>query len=303
MANDLNLQGLWVPIVTPFTEAGDVDLSSLRRLAERLLNDGARGLVALGTTGEPATLTLEERQRVVEVCNIAAAQSGCPLIVGAGTNSTVETIDEIQRLTGHGQVAGALVVVPYYTRPSAAAVVEHFHLVADESPVPIVLYNIPYRTGRGLDSQALLDASSHPNIIGLKQSVGSLDYDTLDVLARHDPAFAVLTGDDAFIAPTVLLGGSGAIAAAAHICTSLFVELVEAALAGNVSRTKALADALLPVVSAGFAEPNPAVWKAALHHNGEISSATLRRPMTSASPDSTNRLVEAATGAHELINC
>jgi len=123
IAKDLDLQGLWVPIVTPFTEAGDVDLSSLHRLAERLLNDGARGLVALGTTGEPATLTPEERQRVVEACNAASAESGCPLIVGAGTNSTVETIDEIQWLTRHAQVAAALVVVPYYTRPSAAAVV------------------------------------------------------------------------------------------------------------------------------------------------------------------------------------
>lgn len=293
----VDLRGLWVPIITPFTGVGAVDLDALGRLADRLLADGATGLVALGTTGEPATLTAAERRGVVEACDRACRAAGRALIVGAGTNGTSTTIDEIRRLTEGTEAVAALTVVPYYTRPSIPAVVEHFLAVADAVPVPIVAYNIPYRTGRGLDSSALIEIGRHRRVAGLKQSVGALDADTLALLARSGGSLDVLTGDDAFIVPTMLLGGRGAIAAAGHLCTPRFVEMVTAALDGEWSRAAELAAALLPVVEAGFAEPSPAVWKGALARRGEIASDRTRRPMTEASAGAVARLIAAADRA------
>ncbi len=287
----VDLSGLWVPIVTPFDAAGDVDVASLERLASRLLADGATGLVALGTTGEPATLTADERRLVVEVCDRVCRDAERKLIVGAGTNSTRGTIAEIEHLTAGTAAVATLIVVPYYTRPSEAAVVEHFSAVADVSPVPVVAYNVPYRTGRGLGAAHLSAIGEHPRIIGLKQAVGSLDVDTLELLARDGVGFQVLAGDDAFVAPTILLGGVGAIAAAAHLCTPLFVEMTACAIAGDWGRASELAAALLPVVTAGFSEPNPAVWKGALARRGEIATNELRRPMTPASGQSVDRLL------------
>lgn len=291
-AHDADLRGLWVPIVTPFHERGGVDASSLERLARRILQEGATGLVALGTTGEPATQTAQERRLVVEVCDAACRAAGRRLIVGAGTNDTSRTIDAIGELTAGTGAIAALVVVPYYTRPSEEAVVEHFAMVADASPVPLVAYNVPYRTGRGLGARALAAVADHPRIVGLKQAVGALDSDTLDVLARTTGRLQVLAGDDAFIAPTILLGGVGAIAAAANVATAAFVELTSAALTGNWASAAALAAALLPVVTIGFSEPNPAVWKGALARRGVIASGGLRRPMTAASAAAVDALVQ-----------
>lgn len=276
--------GLWVPIITPFAADGAVDLGSLRRLGARLLGDGAAGLVALGTTGEPATLAADERASVVAACAEVTAAAGAGLIVGAGSNDTAGTIAEIQRLCRSPAVTGALVVVPYYTRPSEPAIVEHFGIVADASPVPIVAYNVPYRTGSVVGAAAWAQVGRHPNVIGIKQAVGALDQDTLDLLRSRPPGFEVLAGDDAFIAPTILMGAAGAIAAASHVRTADFAALVGAARAGDVARARGLAESLLPVVAAGFAEPNPAVWKAALHAAGELATPAVRRPLTPASP-------------------
>ena len=286
-------EGLWVPVVTPFTSGDDVDLDSLERLAERLLGDGVDGLVALGTTGEPATLTSTEREQVVATCSAVSQRHGRPLIVGAGTNSTAGTIEEIRRHTERVPVAAVLIVVPYYTRPTQQAIVEHFHIVADESPVPVVAYNVPYRTGSSLDADALVAIGSHPNIVGLKQAVGALDAPTLDLLRRLPDGFNLLAGDDLFIAATILMGASGAISAAAHACTPVYVELVRAAMSGDAKRAADLTHRLTPVVSAGFSEPNPAVFKAALHHAGDIDCPALRRPMTAASDAARDRLIAA----------
>jgi len=289
----IDLRGLWVPLVTPFTPDDRVDTDALGRLARRVLADGARGLVALGTTGEPATLDPDEQQRVIDVCAEACAAAGAPLMVGAGTNSTRATVAAAQALAGVPGLAAVLTVVPYYTRPSPDAIVEHYRIVAADSPVPVVAYNIPYRTGRGLDAEHLLALAALPGVVGVKQAVGALDADTLTVLGGAPAGFHVLSGDDAFIVPTVLMGGHGAIAAAAHVCTPAFVAMEAAARAGDVGTARRLADALLPVVQAGFAEPSPAVWKAALHATGEIASPALRAPMAAASPAALRHLLDA----------
>lgn len=291
--------GLWVPLVTPFDDRDEVDLAALDRLARRVVADGARGLVALGTTGEPATLTTDEARAVVDVGRRVRADTGCGLMVGIGTNSTRTTIAAARSLDPATDDA-ALVVVPYYTRPSPAAVVEHYRAVAAASPVPVVAYNVPYRTGLGLGAEELLALAVTPNVVGVKQAVGALDLDTLEVLRAAPAAFHVLAGDDAFIGPTMLAGGTGAIAAAAHVATARFAALVVAALAGDAELTRARAAELLPVVRAGFAEPNPAVWKAALHALGEITTPNVRAPMAAASPTAVERLLAALAPAPAL---
>jgi 4-hydroxy-tetrahydrodipicolinate synthase len=291
-----SISGLWVPIVTPFDQHDNIDTDSLRRLASRLLDEGADGLVALGTTGEPAVLSDEEQRVVAETVADVCMAAGRPLMVGCGTNSTRGTIETIHRLS---HVADAvLIVVPYYTRPSGPAILEHYRVVAQESPVPVVAYNVPYRTGRGLGAQELLQLSEMPNVVGLKQAVGALDADTLELLSKASPTFSVLAGDDAFIAPTMLMGGSGAIAAAAHLCTPMFAALVAAAAQGDIEVARRLGELLLPVVQAGFAEPNPAVWKGALHRLGDLSTDRLRQPMSSAGEVAVLQLLEAARSAN-----
>lgn len=292
-----DLAGLWVPVVTPLDRTGSVDIAALGRLARRLLHDGCAGLMALGTTGEPATLRPAERRAVVDVCAEACVESDKPLMVGVGSNCTQSTIDDLAAFEGIPALAAFLIVVPYYTRPTPAGIVDHFRAVAAASQTPVVAYNVPYRTGRGLDADALVELAGTPGIVGVKQAVGALDHDTLDLLRRKPRHFQVLAGDDAFIAPTILMGGIGAIAASAHVCTDLFARMIDAALAGASDAAATLAHALLPVVTAGFAEPNPACWKAALCAIGQIATATLRPPMSEASDEGTQRLLDAISAA------
>jgi 4-hydroxy-tetrahydrodipicolinate synthase len=288
----VDLRGLWIPIVTPFSAADEVDVDALSGLANRLLDAGATGLVALGTTGEPAMLTAPERRTVVETCAAACRERSRPFIVGAGTNSTRTTIDEVAMwATAVPDATALLVVVPYYTRPSEAGIVAHFRAVAVASALPIIAYNIPYRTGRGLGAEALLQLAAIPNVVGVKQAVGALDRDTLAVLRDRPPGFHVLAGDDAYIGPLALMGGSGAIAAAAHLRTAEFAALVAAGLEGDAATTRRLAAELLATVDAGFAEPSPALWKAALAAIGVIPSDAVRAPLTAAGAEATAELL------------
>jgi 4-hydroxy-tetrahydrodipicolinate synthase len=283
VAGDLDLRGVWVPLITPFAADGSVDLDAIERLCNEYLDAGVAGIVALGTTGEPTALDATEKQAVVDTCARVCAARGAPLIIGTGTNSTAATISATQAIEGTPALVAALVVVPYYVRPSEAGIVEHFKAVAAASSVPLVVYNIPYRTGRALGSASLLELAATDNIVGLKQSVGALDVDTLAVLRGAPRGFHVLSGEDSILFPMVLMGAYGGISAPAHVCTARFVEMVECGLAGKLDDGRAHAEALLPVVQAGFVEPNPAVWKGVLHAQGKIASPALRLPMTAAS--------------------
>lgn len=297
MTSELELRGVYVPLVTPFAADGSVALEAIEQLCREYLAAGAVGIVALGTTGEASALDAAEKRAVVDTCARVCAERHAPLIVGAGTNSTRATVDAVQSLAGTPALAAALVVVPYYVRPSEAGVVAHFLEVNEASPVPIVLYNIPYRTGRVLGAGAVLELAGVAGIAGIKQAVGGLDVDTLAILAGAPPGFAVLGGEDAYLFPTVLLGGGGAIAASAHVCTERFVTMIECALSGKVEEGRAHHEALLAVVRAGFAEPNPAVWKGVLHAQGRIPTPELRLPMQVASAHAVEACLAAIAAA------
>jgi 4-hydroxy-tetrahydrodipicolinate synthase len=277
------LGGLLVPLVTPFADDGCVDLAALERLGEEVLEAGADGLVALATTAEASSLDERERDDVVAVCAAVAADRGAALIVGAGTNDTRTTIARHEALGAVAGVTASLAVVPYYVRPTEAAIVAHFQTVAARSPVPLVLYNIPYRTGRGLGAQALLELAGTAGIVGVKQAVGAVDIDTLQLLAQAPADFAVLCGDDAFLLPLLLMGAAGAIAASSHLCTERFAALIADARAGRLDGAREHAEALLPLVLALFAEPSPAVLKAMLHDAGRIPTPAVRMPLQAAS--------------------
>src|SRR3954469_5997209 len=297
MASDLRLRGVYVPLITPFTPEDRVDLAAPERLALDALDAGAAGLVALATTGEPTSLTPGERDAVVEVVARVCGERGATLIVGAGTNDTRTTIERHEALADVPGVAASLAVVPHYVRPSEPAVVRHFEAVAERSPVPLVVYNIPYRTGRGLGAAALLELAGVEGVAGVKQSVGALDADTLELLAGVGEDFAVLCGEDAVLLPMVLMGGCGAVGASANLGTRRFVEIVECGLAGRVSEARAHAEVLLPLARALFAEPSPAPIKAVLHAQGRIPTPHVRMPLADASPALTERAVAAALAA------
>src|SRR3954451_7945786 len=289
MASEFRPRGVFVPLVTPFTEDDRVDLDALERLAAAVLDEGAAGVVALATTGEPTSLTGAERDAVVASCAAVCAGKQATLIVGAGTYDTRTTIERHEALAEVPGAAASLAVVPYYVRPSEQAIVRHFELVAERSPVPVVIYNIPYRTGRGLGADALLELAAVDGIAGCKQAVGGIDGDTLTVLAQAPGGFAMLAGDDPFIYPMALMGAKGAISASASVGTSRFAAMIDSALNGRLEEGRAHHEALLPLAQALFAEPSPAVIKAVLHAQGRIATPNVRMPLANASKAATEQ--------------
>lgn len=297
MTSDLVLRGVYVPLITPFAADGSVALDAVERLANEYLDAGVAGLVPLGTTGESPALSAEEKRSVVDVCARVCAQRAAAMVVGAGTNNTATTIAAVRALAGTPALVATLIVVPYYVRPSEAGIVAHYKAVAAASPVPVVLYNIPYRTGRGIGAASILELANTPNIAGIKQAVGGIDADTLEVLANLPAGFALLGGEDPYLYPTVLLGGSGAIAASAHVLTERFVAMIECALAGKLDEGRAYGESLLPVIRACFAEPNPSVFKGVLHAQGRIPTPDLRLPLLPASSVAVERAMAAIEAA------
>ena len=292
-----SFRGVYVPIVTPFDASGPVPVNALEALAHRLLDAGAAGLVPLGTAGEGPLLDDDERARVVETCARVCAARGRQLIVGAGSNDTRRSVAAVRALEGVPALAGVLCLVPYYLRPTQAGVRAHFEALADAAPVPVVVYNIPFRTGIPATTDTLLALAGHPRIGGVKHSVGAIDEDTERLLAQAPDDFAILSGDDAHLAALTALGGAGGITASAHLGTARWVELVEAARRGDRAAARAHQAALLPVAEAGFAEPSPAVFKGVLHAQGEIPTPAVRLPFLPASRESVERALEALRSA------
>jgi 4-hydroxy-tetrahydrodipicolinate synthase len=291
------LEGVYIPLITPFAADGSVALDAVERLCHEYLEAGSAGIVALGTTGESSALDGAEQRAVIDTCARVCEARDAQLIVGAGTNSTAKTIAAVEALGATPAVTAALIVVPYYVRPSETGVVAHFRAVAAASPVPLVIYNIPIRTGRNLGPAGMLELAREPNIVGLKQAVGALDGDTLEILAGAPRDFAVLGGDDPYLLPTVLMGGAGAICASAHVCTERFVAMADCGLAGKVDDGRAHAEALLPVTQTCFAEPNPSVFKGVLHAHGRIPTPDVRLPLVPASREAVERAMAAIEAA------
>jgi 4-hydroxy-tetrahydrodipicolinate synthase len=293
--DDLNLAGLYVPLVTPFTPDGALAPECLERLAHSVIDEGAAGMVALGTTGEPATLTAEERRTVLDTCARVCRERSATLIAGAGSNDTRASAGALAELKEWPEISAALTVVPYYTRPSEQGVIAHFTALARQSPVPLVVYNIPYRTGQAMGWRALRQLAGLPGIAGIKHAAGGIDSDTVMLMADLPDQLAVLGGDDVFVPALLALGAAGAIMAAANVCTGGYADMVRAWRAGQAAEGRALGNRLAGLSTALFAEPNPVVIKAVLHAQGRIPSPAVRLPLLPASPEGTQAALREAT--------
>ncbi|MCO1656945.1 dihydrodipicolinate synthase family protein [Pseudonocardia humida] len=273
------LDGVLVPLVTPFTTDGSLALDALEGLARDVLDAGAAGVVALGTTAEAAALDAAERAAALATCARVCAERGARLVVGAGGADTRGSAEALRGLAEHPSVTAALVPVPYYVRPGTAGVLAHFTALAAASPVPLVVYHVPYRTGQALDATTLRELARLPGVVGVKYSASVLDATAVDLLGDRPAGFSVLAGDDVLLGPLLALGAEGGVLASAHLATERFVELVAAWRAGDLARARTLGARLARLAEAAFAEPNPTVVKGALHATGRIPSPAVRLPL------------------------
>ncbi len=285
-SNQSLFQGVWVPLVTPFS-GGAVDGGALRRLVRHYLAAGVDGLVVCGSTGEAASLDDAEQLAVLDA--VLAEAGSLPIVMGLAGNHQGHVI---QRLAAFGTrpLAGILAPAPYYVRAGQAGAAAYFRCLADASRFPLVLYDIPYRTGTTLDTPTLLALAAHPNIAAIKDCGGSLEK-TVALIA--DGQMSVLAGEDLQSLSVMCLGGSGMIAAAAHLRPDLFVAMHRAVRAQRLDEARALFHALAPVIQLVFGEPNPGPLKAQLARQGLLSNE-LRLPMLPASAALAAQL-EAAT--------
>jgi len=275
--------GIWVPLVTPFHN-GDIDFPALHALARRIADAGVAGLVACASTGEAASLCDDEQLAVLDA--ILKAVPDCPVVMGlAGNNLThlLERQKQIQRRP----IAGLQVPPPYYIRPSQAGVAEFFRTIADAATVPLILYDIPYRTGVTIDHPTFQTLAQHPRIAAVKDCGGNLAT-TMALIAAGE--LEVLAGEDQQILSTLCLGGSGAITAAAHIRPEWYVRIAQLVAEGELGEARSLFYRLLPLIRLLFEEPNPGPLKAALSMMGEMRDE-VRTPMQPASAALRERLI------------
>jgi 4-hydroxy-tetrahydrodipicolinate synthase len=266
--------GVITAIVTPFRR-GVVDEEALRNLVEDQLTNGVDGLVPVGTTGESPTLSFEEHLRVIEIV-IAAVAKRVPVIAGTGSNSTQEAIElslAARKLGADGQ----LQVTPYYNKPSQDGLYRHFKAIADACPLPMVLYNVPGRTGCDLLPETIARLAELPAVVAVKEATGSCTRAS-QVLARVPSRIAVLSGDDAAAFPLFALGAKGVISVVSNVAPALMSAMWDAAAAGQWDRARALHFKLLPLSEGLFIESNPVPVKAAMAMMGRIADE-LRPPL------------------------
>jgi 4-hydroxy-tetrahydrodipicolinate synthase len=275
MSGDISaLRGSMVALITPFKE-GRIDYAALEALVEWQIASGQKALVPCGSTGESATLSHEEHGEVVAAV-IKTAAGRVPVIAGTGSNATAEAI----RLTRDAERAGAaaaLLISPYYNKPTQDGIVEHYRAVANATGLPLIVYNIPGRTGSTIEPSTLQRLSEIDRIVGVKEATGSLDR-VMDTIAACGERFAMLSGEDSLTLPMIAMGGHGVISAVANVIPTEMAQLADAALAGRWDEARRLHYRILPVIRACFLETNPIPVKAALAMLGRCRDE-LRLPL------------------------
>ena len=284
----MKLAGVVTALITPF-DGDRVDLDALAALVRTQIAAGIHGLVACGTTGEPATMTSEERDDVIRtVVDVAAGR--VPVLAGTGTNCTRTTIQETQRAQALG-VDGALVVTPYYNRPQQEGLIEHYRCVAAEGGLPVVLYNVPSRTGVNLLPKTVASLATIPGIVGVKEASGSVG-PLRDIVASVPAGFLTMSGDDGLALPSFAVGAHGVVSVTSNVAPGPMVRMWEAWKAGRVAEAAEIDRSLLALYNALFLEASPAPVKAAATLLG-MCRADVRLPLINASR-STCEAIEAA---------
>ncbi|MFZ2376953.1 MAG: 4-hydroxy-tetrahydrodipicolinate synthase [Methanothrix sp.] len=272
--------GVFPAIITPFLEDMSLDEEGLKRNVLHLCQTGIAGIVPCGTTGEAATLTIAEHKRVIE---ITVENSSVPVIAGTGSNNTREAVE----LTCHAAEAGAdaaLLITPYYNRPNDRGMFEHFKTVAEKCNIPMVLYNVPKRTGIDLKPELVSKLSRIKNIVAVKEASGSLSQLSQIIEQTRESDFSVLCGDDDLTLPSIALGAQGVISVVANVAPRKTVAMVNAMLKGDLEKARSLHYELAPLVRAMFLETNPIPVKSAQKYLG-LAGGPLRLPLAEMSPD------------------
>jgi 4-hydroxy-tetrahydrodipicolinate synthase len=269
-------KGTGVALVTPLLENQEIDFESLKHLIDHVIQGGVDYLVALGTTGESATLTKLEKAKVLKAC-VQYNKGRVPLMVGIGGNATQKLVEEIEETDFEG-VSGILSVSPYYNKPTQEGIIAHYRALAEVSPLPLLLYNIPGRTMSNITAETTLTLSQHPTIIGIKEASGNLEQ-CLQIALAKPKDFLLLSGDDLLTKPIQSLGGTGVISVLANALPATFKQILEGDTASSLSATHSLVE----LNSLMYQEGNPVGIKNLLFHLGILQTDQVRLPLLRAS--------------------
>ena len=280
--------GVGTAVVTPFTKSGALDEAAVRRLGRRQIDAGIHFLCPCGTTGENPTLTDDERRRIVEIL-VDEAKGAVPILAGAGGYDTKEVI-HLAALMQKAGAAGLLSVTPYYNKPTQEGLYQHYKAIAESTTLPIVVYNVPGRTGVNVEPATLVRLAPIPNIVGVKEASGNVTQ--MCEIARAVPNdFLVLSGDDALTLPLMAIGGRGIISVASNEIPGEMVQMVEAAERGDFATARQTHQRILPLMLGNFIEANPVPVKAAMAAMGLLEEQ-YRLPMCSPKPESREKLTK-----------
>jgi 4-hydroxy-tetrahydrodipicolinate synthase len=279
--------GVGTALVTPFTRSGALDEGAVRRLGRRQIDAGVHFLCPCGTTGENPTLTAAERLRIVEIL-VDEAGGQVPILAGAGGYNTAEVIHVAGEMQKRG-VSGFLSVTPYYNKPTPEGLYQHYRAIAQSTPLPIIVYNVPGRTGVNVDVATLVRLAQIPNIIGVKEASGNVSQ-MCDICRAVPPDFIVLSGDDALTLPLMAVGGRGIISVASNEIPAEMVQMVEAADRNDFAAARQVHGRLLPLMQINFVEANPIPVKAAMAAMGLLEDA-YRLPMVPPRQDSREKIL------------
>lgn len=280
----MKLSGVLLPIITPFAD-DEVDYKSYKLLIDYYISKGISGIIPLGTTGEGPTISSEEFSGIIEK-TIEYVDNRVPIYVGLGGNNTLEVIKKLKSIERY-KIDGILSVCPYYNRPDQRGIYEHFTRLSEAANLDIIVYNIPYRTGRNIENDTIRRLSEHKNIIGLKDSCGDIKQ-TTELLMDPPNNFSILTGEDALFYTALTMGAHGGILASSHLKTETFIDIYNKIISEDISSALELWKEIYSLIPLLFAEPNPAPIKYCLKKIDLIASDEVRLPLMNI----TNELAE-----------
>jgi 4-hydroxy-tetrahydrodipicolinate synthase len=285
----MKIQGVWIPLITPFLD-DQVDYRSYQKLIDLYIGKGVSGLIPLATTGESPAIEADEFEAVIEK-TLEFNRGRVPIFVGLGGNYTKKVVKQLKMVEQY-PVNGILSVTPYYNRPDQNGIYQHFLQMSESTKLPIMIYNIPYRTGRNIENPTIYKLAELKNIVGLKDSCGDLKQ-TMELLLHPPADFSILTGEDTLFYTTLALGGAGGILASAHLATETFVRVYQLIKANDHQTAFKEWQILAEIIPLLFGEPNPAPLKYCLQQLGLIQSLETRLPLTEVS-DNLKQKLDAA---------